>query len=1767
MCAFLPISTSRSSIEFQIEAYDGGFPDPLTDVANISVELLDVNDNPPSFSFDPQTFTFNVYENRPAGQVIVNIIDYIIDPDTGLGGVYNFTISQGGFDELPPRNMSEDDPLNFLGVEFNETLCNLTALNSSTMFNGSFNETLFNETFCNVTGGNASMQDVGPNYLVHFELDETTGVLRTGRSFDRETEPFVTLQIMMWDFGSPSLTSHTNITIRVLDQNDNDPYFASNFSGSIIEYNEIGEQFLTVTAFDDDIGDNARLTYSIYSGNELQRFAIHPDNGSIYAAARLNKTEVNRYVLGVMAIDNGDPKRYTHQIAYAEIVVLDFNDNPPVFPNEFLYASVPENSNISTTFYQLQASDEDVGSNSELTYFLLDSEDSSRFELDPVSGHLATTDTFDAENETEILLTVVAMDMGRIPLTSTAIVVVTIEDVNDLEPYFLDDSYNATVIENSLFGTYVITVQANDDDRDDRNSAIRYSRSGNRSEPFTIDELSGAITVDGEVDWESGPVFDVVITASDTGMPSLSVNTTLTVSVVDVNDNPPVFDPASLTLGVREDLPMGTVVDPVVVNDADSEGNNSAVTFTIAMDFSQGRFLLDPNTGIVTTTTPLNREQRDEYDILVRAVDHGVPPLYSEANVTIRVLDANDHRPQFVQRLFEGSVPENSPSGTPILPVEATDRDTGSNGAILYSLGSGTAPHFAINATSGVVYTANADLDFESSMITFTFTVVAEDLGSPARNTTATVRVTVTDVNDQPPVFSQRVYYDEVWENYAIGTVILRVNATDVDTGFGGIIRFSLGMGNGSEYFGIDKETGVLHTVLHVDHEVTPNVTLIVMATNPLAPINQVSTATVELTVLDMNDNHPTFDQSGYDILLSENTLPGEAFATVTAVDGDLGENGTIMYSFISGNDRNIFQVDSATGQLSLLQKVDYEVLNVYTLGLMATDHSVDRLSNYTTLYIRVVDVNDNPPLFASRSSTVSIGIGTTPGTEVVVLEARDADRPSMNQLTFSIARGNGTHLFNITDSTVGRIETLQSLTSYAGTAVRLFVMVSDGMKEEFHQLMIEIIQTSATLPVFSMRNYMGSVSEDANVDHSILDVFALRAMDYVIVSGNDEDIFKIDSFGTVSLAQSGLLDFENKSVYQLTVAGVNGGEMGYTLVTILVTDVNEFPPLFPHASYFVAVSESVNLGSPILQLTAVDKDGTTPNTQTVYSITMTTAPANTFRIDRSSGELRLNGRLDYELGDRNFTIAVEASNQIDPTNFKGSTTVEVLVLEDNDNSPTFDAPSYVFNVMEGSMVGMVIIDLNASDIDTGSNNQISFGLTGNHRYTDFVIDPHSSIVTIGAELDREQENNYILEVHGTDMGKSPQEGIVGVTINILDINDNSPIWELEQYHRTVFENVTLNTVLLTVRATDADQIDLSNGTEVVYHVTNGLVSYSITGGDPLEQFSIHNLTGAVMVTKPLDRESTPSYNLTLTATDGGGRYANAYLSVVLLDLNDSPPNFTMETYRTSVSEHTQLGEEFLTILAIDPDNVGLNSNFTYAIQSGNEEGKFTLNDTTGVLSTAGFLDREATPLYNLTVIAVDFGSPPRTGTATVLVNILDENDSTPMFDAPSYFVVVPENTTIGSVILQVTAQDNDTGSNGAILYRLFAIATVAIDSNTTNESSTEAIVLITSTTFLFADSSKGEISLLDTVDYETQTEYDVILVAYDSAPASLRRSSTAELRVVIEDVNDNSPVFAQTSYSASVRENSLPGECVLCTVCIFCCVLVPCLCTCTVCV
>ena len=1834
MIFFGLISTFRSIIQFQIEAYDGGYPIPFTDTANVTVHLLDINDNPPSFTFDPNNFTFSLLENSPPGVVIANLTEYIMDPDTGEGGLFNFSLNAGGFIVLPQIEIEENPEIIFW-MDFLNLFCNFTSVNETLdsvldqvtpIWNGSreiwnetniflndLNEFLNQQNFSlnfnfsssmpefeNLTRNDSitdstiieaictipfhsliSEVEIGPRYLIHFELDTQTGILTSGRSFDRESEPLPKIEIMLRDFGDPSLTSYVNITIAILDRNDHNPYFPSNVSGTIIEFNSVGELIVAIEADDEDVGENARFTYAIYSGNDEERFGIIPHNGTVFAAEVLNKTVQKYYQLGIMAVDHGEPARYTQDLGYVNIEVLDFNDNAPSFIESTLFAQLPENRPAGTVFHHINVTDSDVGSNSILRFSILESEYSYQFIIDPISGFLTSNETFDAENVTNVTIVIVAVDMGVIPLSSSAELTVNIIDVNDNPPFFPEAVYKASAVENSPSGTSIAQVTAGDSDRDSPNKDIEYSLEGSDSIPFFIDDR-GTIFVNGSLDYEKETVHSIEVVAKDRGLPQYSHVALLIIDILDVNDNAPSFDSDPVLLAVPEGMPPGSTVGAVVAMDADGPGNNSNIQYFILADFTRGKFILLEN-GTVITTETFDREEQDTYDIIIRAIDQGNPQQMTEVQLVISILDSNEHTPVFQHLSYTGSVREDAPEGTPILQVTATDQDIDANGNIEYSILRNESNLFLINSTTGLIMAKELSYDFEMTE-RYELTVQAADQGTPSFSTTVPVEIHVLDVNDNPPVFLNVPYLGEIPENFAIGTTILQVTAMDADSTSNSIINYHLQNGFGSEYFGIDPVTGVLYTGGHLDHEVTPNLTLVVIATNPLGDVVLNSTVPISISVLDENDNHPTFDLLRYDVYIDENKVGG-IFPIVTATDGDLGENGTIVYAIVSGNEENLFAINSTGGLLELQKAHDYEVnQTIYVLTVSATDRSVQQLTNYTTIYVHVNDLNDNPPVFPSEESFVSISSALTSGTTVAEIEFNDLD--TVGDYMCSIISGNGDGLFSLRDQETCVVSTNSLLSGRLLENHTLTLQLSDGLHNTTHVITVHITGATPTHPVLLQSLYSVDIDENAvNTDLVTLEV--LNADSFIIVSGNHLDHFSVSNSAIVRRISLGVLDYETTSSYLLSIQAINTatGEYAYVLVHVRVNDLNEFGPRFSNSHYFIAVPETTSLHSTLLHLPVQDLDRREEALQ--YELLETATP---FTVDMTAGDLILSSDIDHDGGAESFNLTVEV---VDADGYSDTTLITVVVLEENDNVPYFVLPRFTFNLLEDVNISHFVFQFTAADEDFGSNSEITFGLTGNHRYTDFQINSFSGALTVAQDLDQERQSSYELVIHLSDRGKSPQEATLTISIAVIDVNDNYPIWEESEYAISILENTSPGTSILKVRATDEDQIDLANVTgTIVYYVTNGLVSYSISSGNENGEFSIDNATGVVTIATALDRERQSLYNLTLLATDGGGLSTAANLTVVITDINDTPPMFPAATMVTNISEYTMNDTIVYEASANDYDETGPSSNFTYQIQFGNEDGLFSINPLSGQVILLGELDRETVPVYNLTLVAMDMGIPRLTGSAQLVIYINDENDNAPKFPNPYYSILIPENMGLEIPFLEVAAEDNDTDINGTILYHLLAKEMVTVETyinttitvNCTNEfenitainntmemenitmatynmtlglqnctyeiidSETrleEKIILVPSLLFDI-NSTSGEILVISELDFETEQQHDVIVVAYDMAPLSSRLSATAEVTIFIEDINDNVPVFEYSLYEVTVYENSVLGTPVL---------------------
>ena len=1664
----------RAFVSFQIEAYDGGFPEPFTDITNITISLIGENDEAPSIIF-PEGFRPTVPENEGPGIEIVNLTEFTFDPDFDEGGEFALALVDI-YDEL--------------------------AVNDS------------------------------------FSFNETTGVLTSLRTFDRELQPRgIVIAIETIDFGVPQQSQVTNVTIFIGDKNDNAPYFESNVSTTTYEFMPVGTLVLSnYSAVDDDIGTNAELEYAIFDGEGSERFTIDARTGDIFTAEVLDKEVQRFYNLTILVVDRGLPQLFGFGAVYIEVV--DSNDMIPVFSEQIYTANFSEYDLPGTLVAQVNATDMDVGTNADIEYFFAPNTSlAGRFLLNSTTGELFTDDVFDREVEGPFNLTVIAVDGGLVPfpLTGSATVLVTLLDENDNEPYFNETLYIAEVIENAANGTYLTTVVAFDNDTEAPNHILRYSLRGNRSEDFYIDPVLGDVVVGGEVDWEEGGVFSIIAVATDMGEPPLSAEVELMITIEDVNDQYPTFVPESLNLTILENsLPSNTtIVGYVEAIDLDSEGNWSTVSYSVLMDFANNKFELDSETGRVTFVKgTLDRERRSRFDLLIRATDQGNPPLFTDATLIINVGDANDFDPVFDRDLFVDSVPEAAEVGTAILYLTATDGDTGTNADLRYSIpDSSLARYFAVNETTGEVYTTGLELDFETVNVYF-FEVIVSDSASIPRSDRAQVRIHITDSNDHAPVFVQDEYSALIRENLAPGTTILRVMATDVDLEDNAVITYSIRPSDNSDVFGVDPETGVVYADRYIDREETPFFNLTVVANNSQADAVLFSEVQVVVDVTDLNDMHPSFE-SIITVRVQEDQPVNSTFYTLFAEDGDEGANGTVSYTLLQGNEGGVFDLDPQSGDVSLLQELDFESAPFYMLAARAVDSGSPSLTSFTNIVVEVSNSNDHSPRFVNGEYFLTVRENAARGVSLATLVATDLDQDTISY------RLSDTSVFMI-DSLSGVLEVASpSLIPYAGTSLNLTVEASDETYITSAQLVVHVQPgSSSALPSFTQQQYRTSLREDASIGRTLFEFSGetTNADSYSIVSGDPDGLFDVNNFGTLTLASNTGLDYESQELYQVVISIINSaGERAYSLIDVSVSDVNEHAPQFISQSFFVAVPETTVAGVGFFAVMAMDQDGASPARDITYSITSTDPLVTSrFRINSQNGELSLTRGLNFENGDHNFTLTVAATNRATTPSLSSEVTVVIEVVNGNSFDPVVDQRTYFVALTEQpsleSAIGINIVNVSASDRDIGSSGDITYGLRGDHRYLDFRIDTFTGAIFINDVIDFERRNLYTLEVVASDGGNPNRIDIASVRIQIVDLNDNSPTWNQEQYSAVVIENATIGSFVIQVGATDPDHVDSAIvGGELIFYNRNGYVTYSITQGDPDDHFDVDPDTGVVSIASSLDRELYTNYNLTLNATDGGGRFVNAYLYVSVVDVNDVAPIFSRNPYITGLPEDAENGTHVITVSAVDTD-LKQNSDFRYMFADTDFElfdstFTFSINDTTGEIFLEQLIDREDISVYNLTVIAVDMGDIPLTGYATLIVNVLDINEFPPDFALDEFVGEVYENEPTETFILRINSTDQDFAENSTVQYSIIG----------GNDLGLFDIV-----------ASSGDILVGGPIDFEQEEMYTLVVLATDSGPMETRLTNQTNVTVFILDRNDNTPLFTQDSYVAYVPEDSNPGDFVL---------------------
>ncbi|NXA99226.1 CELR2 protein, partial [Cnemophilus loriae] len=766
---------------------------------------------------------------------------------------------------------------------------------------------------------------------------------------DRERAEVHRLVVEAWDDGSPRRRGRLRVSVRVLDENDNAPAFSrGEYQARLREDAPPGTAVCRLRATDPDLGANGEVRYAI---NRRQSdsdgyFAVEERSGVLRLRRPLDREARALHRLVVEARDGGVlPEGGLSAQAFVRIEIEDINDNQPVFEQDIYVTSISSHTQPGTEIINVVATDRDSGIFGVVTYEICSGDPHGKFSIDPQFGIIRTKKQLDheaqavfAEKQQEYTLHIAAEDCGSPPLTSLLMldslaVKIVILDINDNSPSFMSLPL-CYVMEDVEVGFLVHHIIAVDPD-EGRNGQVTYHiLSGNENKAFVLDKITGLLTTAQFLDREVQERYSLTVVALDDGSPALSATQVLTIVVLDVNDETPVFLKQLYETAVHENQDPGEFVIKVEAVDRDA-GLNSLLRYEILPGAGYEKFKMNSDSGELKTAASLDRETQEVFSI------KGSPSRSSTAQFYLTVLDENDHSPLFAKTQYQISVIEDLEEGSAILGLSASDEDDGLNGEVTYSLIDDTYGAFAIDSVTGSIVTTKA-LDRETKS-QYTFRAVASDCSTHFPRSTTVMTVLIQDVNDNVPKFEQSYYKASVWEGQSPKTDIIQVFATDLDSGLNGETEYSILSGNENATFLIDSARGILSTGKGLDYEnissyrfVSSSHELVLLASDHGTPSLN-STATVQITVLDVNDNPPVFSSLEYHVHVKESIPIGSHITEVSAKDCDAGTNAEITYAIISGNDRGHFGLDGRTGSINLTKALDYEDTMKFTLVIQAT--------------------------------------------------------------------------------------------------------------------------------------------------------------------------------------------------------------------------------------------------------------------------------------------------------------------------------------------------------------------------------------------------------------------------------------------------------------------------------------------------------------------------------------------------------------------------------------------------------------------------------------------------------------------------------------------------------------------------------------------------------------------------------------------------------------------------------------------------------------
>ena len=1299
-------------------------------------------------------------------------------------------------------------------------------------------------------------------------------------------------------------------------------------------------------------------------------------------------------------------------------------------------------------------------------------------------------------NSTHALIVQVS-DGGSPPRSQNVTVSVSVVPSNEFTPVVTNDSYSLTLQEGATIGSTILSVMASDGDSG-ADGQLSFSLVPIQS-IFGINS-QGDIQVTGTVDREKQSSHNFTVRVADGGQPTRMVEVPVTIEIIDIDDSKPSFTEALYVASLTpEQATVGKAVVTVECTDPD-EGVNNDLTYQLpASEYAE--FFSVSSTGVITISMALPLSGTYSFPVQCLGVLNQGFNDTAQVSATIQVntnITFSAGNSTYTVMLSESSSPIH-----PFLDINATST---TNTQLTYNL-INSPSIFSIGDDSGII-SLIGQLDYET-VKSYTLVVQASDAGTPPNSGQAVVYILVLNANDEVPRFTTDPQERTLVEGQTY-TTVGQYQCSDGDDGVFGTVTYSIGTGNTGNAFFVDPVSGTVQlTTGMVDYEAGQSFSLQLVCRDGGNPANMDSII-LPIFVTPVNEHPPVFPMTSSTVSIGESLItPSVVITDIQATDQDSAPHNQIWYTIIGGNQLQKFDISHTTAHITLIQPLDFESVNKFTLTIQADDSGGIAMPNYvvlnstTEVVIMVVDENDHTPVFNQSTYSGIIDECASIGdlVETTQIACTDGDSGSNAATVLSIVDGNTANAFSILIN--GRLRVGNALDFESSSSYILTIRCADQgnpVRSNDVTAIINIRDCSEFGPVFNQTSYQFSVPENTNPGTEVGQVVAIDQdggdagkVTYSFISNSTVPFGIHADTGVISVAQT--LDYETQTkTYFISVQATDSANQTDTVVIVInLVNIDDNVPSYTQSNYFGRIRENSPAGTTVAMNNPVscsDADDAADGISTTYSIPSDeTVP---LLVQNTTGVLTGLGGLDADTKSR----YIFDLNCRDSGGNVAMATITVDIDPFNDFAPEFINTPYIVTIEENPLIGSTIINVEATDDDAISYNTVTYDIEGGNAATLFSIEPATGQIAVQQPVDYETFQLITLNVSATniipagDTSGSPQlTSYTDVVINVTDLNDNSPV---------------ISPISLIVAITDVDQ----PGTIVTHYTCSDLDS-GLNGnttlylnGSNANMFNL--LQNGTLVTTTL---IVNSLILQIGCTDMGNppRTESTTLSIQSSSMNDFDPRFEVNHGLFNVLENHTVGGEIGCLVATDEDGTQtLNGVIVYSLKLENNEtsDRFDVNEDTGCLFVSLALDYDEENRYNYFMVATDRGTPPRSMAIQVTINIVNVVKDPPEFVGGPYMRNMSEGVEVNTV---VTAEPrcSDRDDEDVLSYSI-------VSGNSNNHFS--------------INSSTGIIVLSNSLDFETSTEHTLLIRCTDSSDLF----DEENVYVTVFPVNEFTPILTQ---------------------------------------